>query len=164
MLGSQLHAVFYAVLTNDHKAVMLSIEQLMHELHAEMKNGSPSPQQGSTNRPQPAVNHAQIPASSSAALPQLPFAVVDEVSSMSPAEEAGIMVGDQLVSFASVTKHTPNTLPAVAAALQVIALCKTASPRQVMFHSCAAVMLDIEVILSNVIPCDRLCFIPIIHT
>ena len=98
---------------------MSTIEQLMHELHAEVRKAGPSASDKATNRTsQPA---ASIAASNAAALPQLPFAVVDEVSTSSPAEEAGAMVGDQLISFADITRQTPNTLQAVAAALQVYA-------------------------------------------
>lgn len=107
------------MLSNDYKAVMSTIEQLMHELHAEVKKAGASAPDKATNRTsQPA---ASIAASNAAALPQLPFAVVDEVSTSSPAEEAGAMVGDQLISFAAITRQTPNTLQAVAAALQVYA-------------------------------------------
>ena len=96
---------------------MFTIEQLMHELHAEVKKGSPSAADKAIDTAtQPAARTA---ANNAAALPQLPFAVVDEVSTSSPAEEAGAMVGDQLISFANITRQTPNTMQAVAAALQV---------------------------------------------
>ena len=44
--------------------------------------------------------------------------MVDELSEGSPAAAAGLQLWDQMVSFAGVTKHTANTLQAVAAALQ----------------------------------------------
>lgn len=118
-------AVQTAVLTNDHKAMTALIEQLMYELHTEAKKAASSAQQEPIGRvPQATASHACPPSSNTASPPQLPFAVVDEVSSSSPAEEAGMLVGDQLVSFAHITKQTPDTLPAVAAALQV---CETAA-------------------------------------
>jgi len=112
--------VSFAVLTNDHKRVTSQIEQLMHELHAEARR---APAADTAKRPRVTETHTStaLPLhTSSTAVPAMrPFALVDEVSSDSPAEEAGVAVGDQLIAFASVTGQTPNTLPAVAAALQV---------------------------------------------
>jgi len=109
-----------AVLTNDHKRVTSQIEQLMHELHAEARR---APAADTAKRPRVTETHTSAPLplhTSPTAVPAMrPFALVDEVSSDSPAEEAGVAVGDQLIAFASVTGQTPNTLPAVAAALQV---------------------------------------------
>lgn len=122
-----------AVLTNDYKSVTNQIEKLMHELHAEArtapaiaaaKRPSISQQAASSASTPPAAAAAAASSSSSTAAASAamlrPFAVVDEVSSSSPAEEAGVLVGDQLVAFADVTGQTQNTLPAVAAALQVM--------------------------------------------
>ncbi len=112
--------ISFAVLTNDHKRVTSQIEQLMHELHAEARR---APAADTAKRPRVTETHTStaVPLhTSSTAVPAMrPFALVDEVSSDSPAEEAGVAVGDQLIAFASVTGQTPNTLPAVAAALQV---------------------------------------------
>ena len=112
--------ISFAVLTNDHKRVTSQIEQLMHELHAEARR---SPAADTAKRPRVTETHTStaLPLhTSSTAVPAMrPFAIVDEVSSDSPAEEAGVAVGDQLIAFASVTGQMPNTLPAVAAALQV---------------------------------------------
>lgn len=110
-----------AVLTNDHKRVTSQIERLMHELHAEARK---APSADTVKRPGMAeaditsIMPLHTSSNAAAALPMRPFAVVDEVSSSSPAEEAGVAVGDQLIAFASITGQTPNTLPAVAAALQ----------------------------------------------
>ena len=112
------------VLTNDHKRVTSQIEHLMHELHAEARRApdaqaakQPRASQDTTASP---ITSQAAPVSVSAAGPVMrPFAVVDEVSSNSPAEEAGVIVGDQLVVFGNITAQTQNTLPAVAAALQV---------------------------------------------
>lgn len=115
-----LLGVLNAVLSNDHKALMSAIEQLMYELHAEAKKAGPSAQPEPTGTTlQNAATNAHMPDSSTASQLQLPFAVVDEVSSSSPAEEAGIVLGDQILVFADVTKQTPQTLQAVAAAVQV---------------------------------------------
>ena len=110
----------FAVLTNDHKRVTSQIEQLMLELHAEARR---APAADVAKRPRVTEAHTStaLPLQTvSTAVPAMrPFALVDEVSSNSPAEEAGVAVGDQLIAFASVTGQTPNALPAVAAALQV---------------------------------------------
>ena len=119
MLYGNCTLAYPAVLTNDHKAVTSFIEQLMHELHAEVRTAQQvSGMQPARNMP-PSTNAAQAAASNAAHSSHLPFAVVDEISSSSPAEEAGINLGDQLISFADITKQTSNTLPAVATALQV---------------------------------------------
>lgn len=108
-----------AVLTNDHKRMTSQIEQLMHELHAEARR---APATDTAKRPRVTETHTStaLPLhTSSTAVPVMrPFALVDEVCSDSPAEEAGVAVGDQLIAFASITGQTPNTLTAVAAALQ----------------------------------------------
>ena len=118
----KLTIVHHAVLTNDHKRVTSQIERLMHELHAEARK---APSADTVKRPRMAeaditsIMPLHTSPNAAAAPPMRPFAVVDEVSSSSPAEEAGVAVGDQLIAFASITGQTPNTLPAVAAALQV---------------------------------------------
>lgn len=104
----------------------------MHELHAEARK---APAVGSAKRPrtmdvssslaapaQPAASVTHAAASS-----VTPFAVIDEVSANSPAEEAGLHVGDQLISFADISGQTANALPAIAAALQVHT-CNVAKP------------------------------------
>lgn len=118
----KLTFIYHAVLTNDHKRVTHQIERLMHELHAEARK---APAADTVKRPRIAetditsIMPLHTSSNAAAAPPMRPFAVVDEVSSSSPAEEAGVAVGDQLIAFASITGQTPNTLPAVAAALQV---------------------------------------------
>ena len=101
----------------------------MHELHAEARtapaiDAAKRPrmtEQATSSAPAPQASAPAMTAAEAAHAASLrPFAIVDEVSSNSPAEEAGVILGDQLVAFANVTGQTPNTLLAVAAALQVI--------------------------------------------
>ena len=114
------------MLTNDHKRVTNQIEQLMHELHAEARS---APAVESAKRPKTteASSRTEVPLPSVvplAATPVLrPFAVIDEVSSSSPAEEAGLVIGDQLLAFADITGQTQNCLPSIATALQVCCFC-----------------------------------------
>lgn len=117
-----------AAQTNDHKALTRQMERLLHQLHAlsnQPGGGTPAaaaaaagelarpPVPAAAAPPQGSAAAAQHPA---AALP--PFAVVDELSQGSPAAAAGLQLWDQMLSFAGVTKQTPDTLQAVAAALQ----------------------------------------------
>lgn len=114
-----------AVSTNDHKRLTNQIEQLMHELHAEARK-APALDAAKRNKTTDVTSSslaapaqsAAVMASSSAPVKR-PFAVIDEVSAASPAEEAGLQIGDQLISFADITAQTANTLPAIAATLQV---------------------------------------------
>lgn len=119
-----------AALTNDHKALSKQAEQLLHQLHAlSNQPGSSGDLAGAAGGSPAAVPPAAAPAAAAqrqadgggschpaAALP--PFAVVDELSPDSPAAAAGLQLWDQLTSFAGVTGSTPDTLQAVAAALQ----------------------------------------------
>lgn len=112
-----------AVLTNDHKRITNQIEQLMHELHAEVRKAPavdaaqrPRTTDASSSLAAPAQPAATVTSAAASAI--RPFAVIDEMSASSPAEEAGLQVGDQLISFADVSAQTANTLPSVAATLQ----------------------------------------------
>lgn len=111
------------VLTNDHKRLTNQIEQLMHELHADARQ-APASDPAKRARTTEVSNKLALPTQPAAPMPSTapvlrPFAVIDEVSGNSPAEEAGLVVGDQLVAFADITGQTQNTLPSIAAALQV---------------------------------------------
>ncbi|KAJ8034616.1 26S proteasome non-ATPase regulatory subunit 9 [Holothuria leucospilota] len=76
-------------LQNDHKALMADIEKGLHELHALERTSTTrhTSQQNGTDR-------QELPAT---------FAKVDLVSKSSPAEKAGLQVGDEFVEFGSVT-------------------------------------------------------------
>lgn len=118
-----------AALTNDHKALTRQMEVLLHQLHALSSlpgAAAPQPAAAVAARPPPPVASGQHMANGSGSpiahqaghsLHQ-PFAVVDEVTSGSPAAAAGLQLGDQMCSFAGVTQQTAGTLQAVAAALQ----------------------------------------------
>lgn len=109
----------------------------MHELHAEVRKAPAvdaakrcKTTDASSSLAVPAQPAAQSAASmtSTAAPVRRPFAVIDEVSAASPAEEAGLQIGDQLISFANITGQTANTLPAIAAALQVQSVLQQTAP------------------------------------
>ena len=110
---------------------MTQAERLLQQLHAPMKaaasatgarQAAASPRVAASRPPQ-AAPAAEPSSAATAASPQgaallRPFAVVDEVAEGSPAGQAGIAVGDQMLRFAGVQAQ-PNALQAVAAVLQV---------------------------------------------
>ena len=113
------------MLSNDHKALTGRMEKLLHLLHAESREasggGNTGPPARSSTEAAPGPRPAS-PASDVAAVPglgQRAIAMVDEVSPGSPAAEAGVCVGDQLLQFGPVSAQTPSPLQAVSAALQV---------------------------------------------
>ena len=111
---------------------MTQAERLLQQLHAPIKaaasaagtrQASALPRVAASRPPSQAAPAAEPSSAATAASPQgaallRPFAVVDEVAEGSPAGQAGIAVGDQMLRFAGVQAQ-PNALQAVAAALQV---------------------------------------------
>lgn len=119
-----------AVLTNDLKALMAQADRLLQQLHAPIKAAAsaagtrpaPASPHVAASRPPQAAPATEPSSAATAASPQgpallRPFAVVDEVAEGSPAGQAGIAVGDQMLRFAGVQAQ-PSALQAVAAALQ----------------------------------------------
>lgn len=88
------------------------IESLLHKLHA-MSRGE---DRSSSFVAPPMHTTSGVPAGSVAApigVPAsstVPFAVVDEVLEGSPAHEADVRVGDEIVSCGHVTGQTPNSI------------------------------------------------------
>lgn len=102
------------------------MEQLLHQLHAlsSLPGGATrdAPAAAGAAAPAPRLAPAAATAAGSGggyagAPPPPPFAVIDELTPGSPAATAGLQLGDQLCSFAGVSKAVPSTLQAVAAAL-----------------------------------------------
>lgn len=81
-------------LTNDHKNIMLKIEQDLHMLHGQQREGVGLPAVPTTT----AVQHTD------------PIAKVNFVVSQSPADEAGLHVDDLIVEFGSVNASNFRTL------------------------------------------------------
>lgn len=77
-------------LGNDLKAVTLKIETGLHSLHSQSAQSVPKDQASSVSFAE--VEHEEKP-----------FAKIDSVEPNSPADLAGIKVGDQMISFGSVT-------------------------------------------------------------
>ena len=95
-------------LQNDHKAIMQRIEKGLEEYHAQVAAMDTSEQTTSTKPPAATVEQKL---SSSVSLE--PFAAVDLISRTSPAETAGLKIGDALLKFGSVTKRNFTGLNAI---------------------------------------------------
>lgn len=83
-----------AVLNTDHGEVMRAIEKRLEELHA--KRGAVH-----VDRPKPAPK-LKAGASEEKPRPDVPFAAVTSVEEDSPADEAGLLVGDRVLQFGDI--------------------------------------------------------------
>ncbi|NP_001002436.2 26S proteasome non-ATPase regulatory subunit 9 [Danio rerio] len=92
-------------LQNDHKAIMVEIEEALHKLHATAK-----------------VTHeqddTQMESSGQTVETPPPFALVDAVTHGSPAAQAGLHVGDQIMEFGSVNTQNFRNLRDIASVVQ----------------------------------------------
>ncbi|XP_058636492.1 26S proteasome non-ATPase regulatory subunit 9 isoform X2 [Onychostoma macrolepis] len=97
------HNIF--CLQNDHKAIMVEIEEALHKLHAtaRVKHGKDETKMEVT---EPTVS---LPA---------PFALVDAVTQGSPAFQAGLRVGDEIIEFGSINTQNFRNLRDVASVVQ----------------------------------------------
>lgn len=94
-------------LQNDHKAIMVEIEEALHKLHAWEKAKHDQDQaEAQTERME------QEPS-----LPP-PFARVDAVTQGSPAHQAGVHIGDEIIEFGSVNTSNFQNLQNIAAVVQ----------------------------------------------
>lgn len=90
-----------ASLYSDHKQLSLRIEKGLHDLHASTRQ----------KEVRPRVN----PANTSVEQADRPFALVDEVSTSSPAAQDGLQIGDQILQFGSLSiKDVGSSLRKVA--------------------------------------------------
>ncbi|KAM8760626.1 26S proteasome non-ATPase regulatory subunit 9 [Acanthopagrus schlegelii] len=94
-------------LQNDHKAIMVEIEEALHQLHAREKAKR---QQDETEAQEEAMEQQVT-------LPP-PFARVDAVTQGSPACGAGLRVGDELIEFGSVNTGNFQNLQNIASVVQ----------------------------------------------
>ena len=114
----------YAVLRNDHAAVTNQMQRAMTDLHASagaLRGAASAPARPAESADRAVGSSRDDPSGASAAPPPnaKPFAIIDEVTDGSPAHEAGLVVGDQVISFAGVDARvgSGDPLPKVAAAL-----------------------------------------------
>ena len=97
-----------ACLQNDHKDLMKRIEKGLVEYHAicaEERSASSTEPMEHTVLEAPRENLS-------------PFAAINLVSSESPAEQAGLKIGDLIIKFGSVTKHNFTSLSDVGKIVQ----------------------------------------------
>ncbi|XP_053181311.1 26S proteasome non-ATPase regulatory subunit 9 [Scomber japonicus] len=94
-------------LQNDHKAIMLEIEEALHRLHAREK----------AKRDQDEAEAQEEAMEQQVTLPS-PFARVDAVTQGSPACRAGLRVGDELIEFGSVNTDNFQNLQNIASVVQ----------------------------------------------
>ncbi|KAF9096330.1 26S proteasome non-ATPase regulatory subunit 9, partial [Mortierella sp. AM989] len=120
-------------LKNDHKGIMIKIEETLHAVHAEalaekQKRETERKLQEETSG---ASTSASSAGTSSVSTPQqqrtsdiveekplTPFARVNAVAPDSPAKEAGLLQGDRIVVFGAVNIKTPDVLPSLSQHVQ----------------------------------------------
>ncbi|XP_038558874.1 26S proteasome non-ATPase regulatory subunit 9 [Micropterus salmoides] len=94
-------------LQNDHKEIMVEIEEALHKLHAREK----------AKRERDEAEAQEEPMDQQVTLPP-PFARVDAVTQGSPACVAGLRVGDEIVEFGSVNTENFQNLQNIASVVQ----------------------------------------------
>ncbi|KAG0201842.1 26S proteasome non-ATPase regulatory subunit 9 [Mortierella sp. GBA30] len=115
-----------ARLKNDHKAIMLQIEEALHAVHAEAIAEKQKREAEKKEQEQATGVIASTSASSSSTGAQTqsqepsltPFARVNGVAPDSPAREAGLLQGDLIVAFGTVNASTPNVMPSLSEHVQ----------------------------------------------
>ncbi|XP_036383628.1 26S proteasome non-ATPase regulatory subunit 9 [Megalops cyprinoides] len=94
-------------LQNDHKAIMVEIEEALHKLHAAEK----------AKRERDQVEAQAEAMEQEVSLPP-PFARVDTVTQGSPASQSGLRVGDEIIEFGSVNTGNFQSLQNIASVVQ----------------------------------------------
>lgn len=107
-------------LKNDHKALMVKLEDAVHEHFAAGKSAESLPLTSSTPSAPPATSASSsapaVQATGSAIEP--PFARVNTVVPNSPADQAGMKAGDKVTRFGSVNWTNHERLSRVAGVVQ----------------------------------------------
>mmetsp|Transcript_12184 Transcript_12184/g.18471 ORF Transcript_12184/g.18471 Transcript_12184/m.18471 type:complete len:220 (-) Transcript_12184:267-926(-) len=105
----------FACAQTDHMEVMKQIEQALSSIHATSCVSVP---RESPNKTEEITESEGDAANLQAELPSPPFALIDEVAEGSPAEAAGLRVGDLLSSFGPVSRKASGDLNACFGAIQ----------------------------------------------
>lgn len=92
-------------LQNDHKAIMVEIEEALHKLHA-------------TARVKHEKDETKMEVTEPSVSLPAPFALVDAVTQGSPAFLAGLRVGDEIIEFGSINTQNFRNLRDVASVVQ----------------------------------------------
>ncbi|KAF4074560.1 hypothetical protein AMELA_G00240770 [Ameiurus melas] len=94
-------------LQNDHKAIMVEIEEALHKLHARER----------AKQEQDQAEAQMESMEQDLSLPP-PFARVDAVTQGSPAYQAGLCVGDEIAEFGSIKPSNFHNLQNIASVVQ----------------------------------------------
>nr|XP_020458140.1 26S proteasome non-ATPase regulatory subunit 9 [Monopterus albus] len=100
-------------LQNDHKAIMVEIEEALHKLHAREK-AKREQDEAEAQEEAEALDEAM---EQQVTLPS-PFARVEAVTQGSPACAAGLRVGDEVIEFGSVNSENFQNLQNIATVVQ----------------------------------------------
>lgn len=92
-------------LQNDHKSIMVEIEEALHQLHA-------------TARVEHKKDETNMEVTESTVSLPAPFALADAVTQGSPAFQAGLRVGDEIIEFGSINAQNFRNLRDVASVVQ----------------------------------------------
>mmetsp|Transcript_22367 Transcript_22367/g.62781 ORF Transcript_22367/g.62781 Transcript_22367/m.62781 type:complete len:216 (+) Transcript_22367:62-709(+) len=108
----------------DHVEVMKKIEQALFAIHAGSCVSVPRPKaaggdDGACEQDSAETNLQLLPP---------PFALIDEVFAGSPAEAAGLVVGDHIYQFGDISRHATGDLNACFAAVQRLVPEKVGTP------------------------------------
>ncbi|KAF9984668.1 26S proteasome non-ATPase regulatory subunit 9 [Mortierella antarctica] len=114
-------------LKNDHKEIMLQIEEALHAVHAEAiaeKEAREAEKKAHTQESSESSTSGSSAAAEAATAAQredkdlLPFARVNGVAPDSPAKDAGLLQGDMIVEFGTVNAKTLDVLPSLSEHVQ----------------------------------------------
>ncbi|KAF9361939.1 26S proteasome non-ATPase regulatory subunit 9 [Mortierella sp. AD094] len=112
-------------LKNDHKAIMLKIEESLHAVHAEAiaekqkREAERRLQEEASGTSSSTSSATQLRSSEIEEEKTLePFARVNAVAPDSPAKEAGLLQGDRIVVFGTVNAKTTDVLPSLSQHVQ----------------------------------------------
>uniref|UniRef100_A0A1A9WVH5 Nas2 N-terminal domain-containing protein n=1 Tax=Glossina brevipalpis TaxID=37001 RepID=A0A1A9WVH5_9MUSC len=100
-------------LQNDHKTLMKEIEKLLHQLHTGSKNSDERHQQQQQQQQQDTNNESNDDTQEDheTSISEIDFKIiakVNHVSAGSPAEKAGLRIGDHIARFGTITSSNFN--------------------------------------------------------
>ncbi|KAK3105800.1 hypothetical protein FSP39_006016 [Pinctada imbricata] len=95
-------------LQNDHKDVMKEIEEELYKIHAEARQKKAESMEEDDGQSAGTSGKEEL----------LPFATVDRVDDRSPASNAGLEAGDEILSFGSVTCNNFQNMSNIASVVQ----------------------------------------------
>mmetsp|Transcript_108984 Transcript_108984/g.172160 ORF Transcript_108984/g.172160 Transcript_108984/m.172160 type:complete len:216 (+) Transcript_108984:80-727(+) len=118
----------FACAQTDHVEVMKKIEAALFSLHSESRVAVPREKVATLA---PAEEDVDMVEATPPQLPSPPFALIDEVSNDSPAQEAGLAIGDLVLRFGHVCRQDTGDLNACFAAIQELVPRSIDSPIEV---------------------------------